>query len=71
MVMKILLTLFFLSKTQNYAFLLSVYKQKTIKSCQNVLAKDLKEQYIGMNIKQKVIIKIQNMNVDIFLNKNL
>ena len=30
------------------------------------LAKDLTEQFIGMNIKQKVKIKIQQMNRDIF-----
>ena len=37
------------------------------------LAKDLTEQFIGMNIKQKkkVRIKIQQMNVDIFLNQTL
>ena len=29
-------------------------------------AKDLTEQFIGMNIKQKVKIKIQQMNRDIF-----
>ena len=35
------------------------------------LAKDLTEQFIGMNIKQKVRIKMQQMNVDIFLNQTL
>ena len=69
--MKILLTLFFLSKTQSYMSLLSLYKQKTIKKCQNVLAKDLEDQRIGMNIKQKVIVKIRKMNIKIFLNKTL
>ena len=48
-------------------FLLSLYLQKTIKNCQNVLAKDLKDQFIGMNIKQKVRTLIQQMNIDIFL----
>ena len=52
-------------------FLLSLYLQKTIKNCQNVLAKDLKDKFIGMNIKQKVRTLIQQMNVGIFLNQIL
>ena len=52
-------------------FLLSLYLQKTIKNCQNVLAKDLKDKFIGMNIKEKVRTLIQQMNVDIFLNQIL
>ena len=44
---------------------------KIIKNYQNVLAKDLKYQFIGMNIKRKVIIKIQQMNFDISLNQIL
>ena len=31
-----------------------------------LLSKDLKDQFIGMNIKQKVILKIQQVNIDIF-----
>ena len=61
--------LFLLSKTQNYMFQLYLYKQKTIKSYQNFLAKDLKVQFIRMNIKQKKRIKIQQMNLDIFSNQ--
>ena len=45
-------------------FLLLLYQQETIKNYQNVLAKDFKDQFIGMNIKQKVRIKIQQMNSD-------
>ena len=63
--------LFLLSKTQNYMFQLYLYKQKTIKSYQNFLAKDLKVQFIRMNIKQKKRIKIQQMNLDIFSNQIL
>ena len=37
----------------------SLYQQRTIKNYQNVLAKDLKDWCIGMNIKQKVKINIQ------------
>ena len=36
---------------------------------QKLLANDLKNQLIGMNIKQKVIIKIQQTNLDFFLNR--
>ena len=38
----------------------------TLKNYQNFLVKDLKDQFIGVNIKQKVRIKIQEMNIDIF-----
>ena len=44
----------------------SIYQQKTIKNYLNFLAKDLKDQCIGMNIKQRVRIKIWQMNIDIF-----
>ena len=33
-------------------FLFSLYQQETIKNYQNFLVKDLKDQFIGMNIKQ-------------------
>ena len=56
----------FLSMTQNYMFPLSFYQQKIIKNYLNFLAKDLKKQFIRMNIKQKVRIKIQQMNIDVF-----
>ena len=49
-------------------FLLSLYLLKTIKNYQNFLAKDLKDQFIRMNIKQKVRIKIRKINIDIFSN---
>ena len=45
--------LFLLSKTQNCMFLLQLYQQETIRNYQNFLAKDLKDQFIGMNTKQK------------------
>ena len=38
---------------------------------QNFLAKDLKDQFIGMNIKQKARIKIRQMSLDIFSNQIL
>ena len=46
-------------------FLLSLDQQKIIKNYQNLLVKDLKDQFIGINIKQKVRIKIQQMNIHI------
>ena len=52
-----------IQQLQNYMFLSSLYQQKIIKNCQNVLAKDLKDTFIGMNIKQKVRVKIKQMNI--------
>ena len=52
MTMLVLTIYFLLSKTQNYMCLSSLYQQKTIKNYQNFLAKDLKDQFIGMNIKK-------------------
>ena len=46
-----------------------LYQQETIKNYENILAKDLEDQFIGMNTKQKVIIKIQKANLDIFSNE--
>ena len=63
--------LFSLTKTQNYMFLSSLYQQKIIKSYQNFLANDLKNQFIGMNIKQKLRIKIRQMDIDIYSNQIL
>ena len=37
-----------------------------IKNYENVLVKDLKDQFIGMKMKQKVRIKLQQMSKDIF-----
>ena len=52
-------------------FLLSYYQQTTTKNYLTFLAKDLKDQCIGLNIKQKVRIKIQQTIIDIFLNQIL
>ena len=45
--------------------------QKTFKNCQNILAKDLKDQHIGTNMKQKVRVKTRQTSIDIFSNKTL
>ena len=42
-----------------------------VNNYQKFLAKGLKDQFIRMNVKQKVRIKTQQMNIDIFLNQNL
>ena len=69
--MTILPELFLLSKTQNYLLLSSLYQQKAIKNYENFLVKDLKDLYIGMNIKQKLRMIIQQMSIDIFRNQTL
>ena len=51
--------------------MLSLYQEETMKNYQKVLVKDLKDQFIRMNIKQKVRIKIQKMNIGIFSNQFL
>ena len=45
--------------------------KKTIKNYKQFLVKNLKDQFIGMNIKQKVRIKIRQMNKYIFSNQIL
>ena len=52
-------------------FLFQLYQQETIKNYQNFYVKDLKDQFIEMSIKQKVRIKIRQMNIDIFSNQTL
>ena len=47
------------------------YHQETIKNYQNFLVMNLKDQFIGTNIKQKVIMKIKQTNLDFFLNQIL
>ena len=51
--------------------LLRIYKQKTTKNLQNFLAKDFKDQCIGMNIKQNVRTKVQQTSIDIFSRQTL
>ena len=50
--------------------LLSLYQQKTTKNCQNFLAKDLKDQCIGMNIKLKSENKNTTHEYRCFLESN-
>ena len=60
--MMLILILFLLSNQQSYMFLSSLYQQKIVKNYQNLLVKDLKGQFIGINIKQEVRIKMQQNN---------
>ena len=53
LLINILIISFLLSKTQNYMFLQYLYQQETIKNNQKFFAKALKDQFVGMNIKQK------------------
>ena len=69
--MRILIILFLLSKTQNYMPLYLLYQQKAIQNYQNFLAKELKDQCIGMSMKQKVRIKIRQMSIDVLSNQIL
>ena len=71
MIMLILIILFLLSKTQNCMSLLSLYQQKNNQKLWKRLYRGIKNQCIGINIKQKVRIKILQMSIDIFLNQKL
>ena len=66
-----MIILFSLSSTQNCMSLSSHYPKKIIKNYQNHLAKDLKDQCIGMNIKQKMRIELQQTSIDIFWTQTL
>ena len=48
-----------------------LHQQKTIKNYQKFVAKSLKDHCIGMNIKQKMRLKIGQMSKDIFSNQTL
>ena len=61
MMMPARIILFSESKTQNYMSLYSHYQQIIIK-----IYKNLKGQCNGMNVKQKVRVKIVQMSSDIF-----
>ena len=46
-----------------------MFQQETIKNYQNFIAKDLKGPFVGMKIKQKVIIKIRQTNLNTVSNQ--
>ena len=70
-IMMLILILFSLSKTRRYMFLYQFYQQRIIKNYQNFLVNDLKDQFVGMNIKEKERIKMQQMDIDLFSNQTL
>ena len=49
----------------------SLYQLHTIKNHQNLFENERKSQFITINSKQKVRIKTQQMNIDIFSNQIL
>ena len=61
---------FTIKDTKLYVLVVT-YQQKTIKIYQNFLIKDLKDQFIGMNIKQKVRIKIRQNQTKMPILKDL
>ena len=67
----LIIIIFTIKDTKLYVSVVTLYQQETIQNYQNFLAKALKDQFIGMNIKQNVRIKIHQMNIDIFLNQTL
>ena len=58
-------------QTENYLSLYSHYQQETTKKYQKFLAKGLRDQFIKMNIKQKVRAKMQQLNFDILSNQTI
>ena len=63
-------TIIFMIKDPNFTFLLSLYQLKAIKTYPNFSSKDLKDQCIGKNIKQKVRTKKQQTSIYIFPEAN-
>ena len=57
--------------TKLYVPVVTLSERDNAKNHQNFLAKDLKDQIIGLNIQQKMRIKIRQINIDIFSNQIL
>ena len=57
MLMLMIIILFSPGNIKNYMSPQSLYQQKAIKNYQKFSAKDMKDQFIGRNVKEKVIIK--------------
>ena len=66
--MLIQVILFSLLKTQKYELFSSIYQQEITKNYRNFLVMDLKDRFIGINIKQNMRIETQEINIDIFWN---
>ena len=61
---------FTIKDTKLYVLVVT-FSAKTMKNYQKFLPRDLKDQFIGTNLKQKVRIKMQQINLAIFSNKIL
>ena len=71
MEIKVKWIIYCVSSIQDTKFPSSLCQCKIIKNYQNVILKDQKDQFRGMNIKKKLRIKIQQMNMNIFLDQTL
>ena len=58
--------IFTIKNTKLYVLVVTL-SAKINQKLSNLLAKDLKDRFIGINIKEKVIIKIQQMNLNLLL----
>ena len=63
--------IFTMKDTELYVPFVTLSARDNQKIHQNFLVKGLKDPFIGINIKQKVRIKAQQMNIDIFSNQIL
>ena len=63
--------IFTMKDTELYVPFVTLSARDNQKIYQNFLVKGLKDPFIGINIKQKVRIKAQQMNIDIFSNQIL
>ena len=66
----LMLIILLVSKIKLYVPIVT-FSAKTIKSYQNFVARDLKDKCVGVNIRQKERIKMQQMSIDVFLNQAL
>ena len=71
MLMLILIILFYYERHKIICSCSNFVSVRGNHNYQNFLAKDLKDQFKEMNMKQKVRIKIRQMSIDIFPNQTL
>ena len=63
--------IFTITGTKSYVPVVTLSERDNQKNHQNFLANDLKDQFIGMNIKQTMRMKMRPMIIDIFSNQIL
>ena len=56
---------------QNFMYQLLLYQQKTMRNYQNYQAKDLKEQFIGINITDNEVVEIATANEEKYIRELL